>query len=241
MKINVNNLIKKYDGEIILDNININIEHAEAVVLLGISGSGKSTLLRLLSGMEADYQGSIRINDEAVNTREFKDKIGFVFQTGSLFPHLSLINNIVLILHKIKKVPKNEAIKTVTDLLARFSLLEHKDKLPYQLSGGQAQRASIVRSLALGAEIFFFDEPTSALDPILTNEVLDTITELRLLGKKFIIVTHEIAFARRAADYVIFLQDSKITEQGDISLLDNPKSTDFKNFLNMVLLNHPIV
>ncbi len=241
MKIQVNNLTKKYDNELILDNINIDIKHAEAVVLLGISGSGKSTLLRLLSGMEADYEGSISINDDNVNTREFKDKVGFVFQTGSLFPHLTLINNIVLILNKIKKIPKNEAIQTVTDLLTRFSLIEHKDKFPYQLSGGQAQRASIVRSLALGAEIFFFDEPTSALDPILTNEVLDTITELRLLGKKFIIVTHEIAFARRAADYLIFLQDSKITEQGNISLLDKPNSAELKSFLDMVLLNHPIV
>ncbi len=241
MKINVHNLVKKYDDEIILDNININIDHAEAVVLLGISGSGKSTLLRLLSGMEADYEGAISINDEKVNTRAFKDKIGFVFQTGSLFPHLTLINNIVLILHKIKKVPKNEAIRTVTDLLTRFSLIEHKDKFSYQLSGGQAQRASIVRSLALGAEIFFFDEPTSALDPILTNEVLDTITELRLLGKKFIIVTHEIAFARKAADYVIFLQDTKIAEQGDICLLDKPNNTDFKNFLDMVLSNQPVI
>ncbi len=238
MKIRVNNLQKKYDNELILDNINIHIDHAEAVVLLGVSGSGKSTLLRLLSGMETGYEGSIRINDEEVNTREFKDKIGFVFQTGSLFPHLNLLNNIVLILHKIKKVPKKEAIKRVEDLLEQFSLTEHKDKYPYQLSGGQAQRASIVRSLALGAEIFFFDEPTSALDPILTNEVLETITKLRLLGKKFIIVTHEIAFARQASDYVIFLHESKIAEQGDISLIDHPKSVEFKDFLDKVLLNH---
>ncbi len=240
MKIEIKNLKKYYDDEIILNDINVEIDKVEAVVLLGISGSGKSTLLRLLSGMETGYEGSIKINGESVNTREFKDKIGFVFQTGSLFPHLSLIDNIVLILHKIKKIPKDEALKTVLDLLERFSLIEHKDKYPHQLSGGQQQRASIVRSLALGAEIFFFDEPTSALDPILTNEVLDTIKELRALGKSFIIVTHEIAFARQSSDYVIFLQNSEIKEQGDISLLQNPKSREFQDFLNKVLLNHTI-
>ncbi len=240
MNIRVENLYKKYGEETILKDINIDIKDREAVVLLGVSGSGKSTLLRLLSGIECAYEGLIRIDEQEVNTRAFKEKIAFVFQTGSLFPHLTLMNNIVLILHKIKKVPKKEAIERVNDLLERFSLIEHKDKYPYQLSGGQEQRASIVRSLALGAEIFFFDEPTSALDPILTNEVLDTITELRLLGKKFIIVTHEIAFAKRAADYVFFLHESQIIEQGDISLIDHPQTPEFKDFLDKVLLNHPI-
>ncbi len=235
MKIDVCNVSKSYDDELVLDSININVSGVEAVVLLGISGSGKSTLLRLMSGMEAGYTGEIKINDEAVNTRAFKDKVGFVFQTGSLFPHLTLIDNIVLILDKVKKVPREKAIATVTDLLERFSLIEHKDKYPSMLSGGQQQRASIVRSLALGAEIFFFDEPTSALDPILTNEVLDTIKELRKLGKSFIIVTHEVAFAKEAADYVVFLHGSNIVEQGDIALLDKPESVEFRDFLNMVL------
>ncbi len=235
MKIDIKNLNKKYDGVTILEDINIELDDVEAVVLLGISGSGKSTLLRLMSGMEQGYDGEILINDEEVNTREFKDKIGFVFQTGSLFPHLTLLDNIVLILNKIKKVPKEQAINKVTDLLERFSLIEHADKYPNMLSGGQQQRASIVRSLALGSEIFFFDEPTSALDPILTNEVLDAIMELRKLGKKFIIVTHEIGFARRAADYILFLQDENLIEHGDISILDNPKTPEFKEFLNKVL------
>ncbi len=235
MKIEISNLTKKYDEEVVLDDINLKIDNIEAMVLLGISGSGKSTLLRLMSGMEEDYDGEIKINGEHVNTRAFKDKIGFVFQTGSLFPHLTLMNNIILILHKIKKIPKDEAVKTVEELLQKFSLIEHKDKYPYMLSGGQQQRASIVRSLALGAEILFFDEPTSALDPILTNEVLDTIKELRILGKSFVIVTHQIEFAKQASDYVVFLQDSKIGEKGDISILNNPKNPDFKDFLGKVL------
>ncbi len=235
MKIEIRNLTKKYDGEVVLDNINLEIDNIEALVLLGVSGSGKSTLLRLMSGMEEGYTGEIKINDEYVNTREFKEKIGFVFQTGSLFPHLTLMNNIILILHKIKKIPKDKAIKTVEDLLQRFSLIEHKDKYPHMLSGGQQQRASIVRSLALGAEILFFDEPTSALDPILTNEVLDTIKELRTLGKSFVIVTHQIEFAKQASDYVVFLQNNTIAEKGDISILENPNNTDFKDFLGKVL------
>ncbi len=235
MKIDVNNVSKSYGEELVLNNININVFGVEAVVLLGVSGSGKSTLLRLMSGMEAGYTGDIKINDEVVGTRAFKDKVGFVFQTGSLFPHLTLIDNIVLILDKVKKVPREEAIKTVTDLLERFSLIEHKDKYPSMLSGGQQQRASIVRSLALGAEIFFFDEPTSALDPILTNEVLDTIKELRELGKSFIIVTHQIGFAKEAADYVVFLHESEIVEQGTIDRLDNPKSKELRSFLDKVL------
>ncbi len=235
MKIEIKNLTKYYDDELILENINISVDNIESMLLLGISGSGKSTLLRLMSGMEGDYEGSIQINGEDVRTREFKDKIGFVFQTGSLFPHLTLMNNIVLILHKIKKVPKKEAEDRVNDLLEKFSLIEHKDKYPHMLSGGQQQRASIVRSLALGAEIFFFDEPTSALDPILTNEVLETIMALRKLGKSFIIVTHEIGFAKEAADYIVFLEGSKVAEKGKVDIIDNPKNAQFKWFLEKVL------
>ncbi len=235
MNIEIKNLTKYYDDELVLDNVNISVDNIESMLLLGISGSGKSTLLRLMSGMEGDYTGSITINGEDVTTRSFKDKIGFVFQTGSLFPHLTLMNNIVLILHKIKKVPKDEATSKVINLLKKFSLLEHKDKYPHMLSGGQQQRASIVRSLALGAEIFFFDEPTSALDPILTSEVLDTIMELRKLGKKFIIVTHEIGFAKEAADYIVFLQGAKVVEAGTVDIIDNPKNKDFKWFLQKVL------
>ncbi len=235
MKIEVRNVSKQYADEIVLDSINIDVDDVEAMVLLGISGSGKSTLLRLMSGIEEPCEGYIKINGEDVRERSFKDKIGFVFQTGSLFPHITLLDNILLILEKVKKVPREKALQIIEDLLHRFSLYEHKDKYPNMLSGGQQQRASIVRSLALGAEIFFFDEPTSALDPVLTNEVLDMIKELRNLGKSFIIVTHQIGFAREVADYVLFLEDAKIIEKGNIDILDNPKSVGFKNFLDKVL------
>jgi polar amino acid transport system ATP-binding protein len=130
---------------------------------------------------------------------------------------------------------KDEAITKVESLLDKFGLLEHKDKYPYMLSGGQQQRVSIVRSLAVEAEILFFDEPTSALDPILTKEVLDMVKELRLLGKKFFIVTHEIGFARKVADYILFLDGGKIVEQGGVEILDAPKTEALQNFLSLVL------
>lgn len=235
MKIDINNLTKTYDDEVVLDNLNLNLEGVEAIALLGKSGSGKSTLLRLLSGIEEYDSGHIQINDDDVNTREFKNKIGFVFQQGSLFPHLTVLDNIVLILEKVKKIEKEIATQKVKELLSKFGLLEHMDKYPYMLSGGQQQRVSIVRSLAVEAELFFFDEPTSALDPMLTKEVLDMVKELRILGKKFFIVTHEIGFARNVADYVLFLDEGKIVEHGNVEILDDPQSDEFKKILSLVL------
>jgi polar amino acid transport system ATP-binding protein len=235
MNIDIRGLNKKYDNEIVLKDFNLVLENVEAVAVLGKSGSGKSTLLRLISGIEGYDEGLIRIDKQEVSQREFKDRVGFVFQSSSLFPHLTVFNNIVLILNKIKGVPKERAEKKVIDLLARFGLIEHKDKYPYMLSGGQQQRVSIVRALALDVDIFFFDEPTSALDPILTKEVLDMVKELRLLGKKFFIVTHEVGFARKVADYVIFLNEGRIIEQGSIEIIDDPKTDAFKEFLSIVL------
>jgi len=235
MKIEINNLTKKYDAEVVFNDVSLNLEDVEAVALIGKSGSGKSTLLRLLSGIESFDKGSIFINDDIVGTRDFKDKIGFVFQTGSLFPHKTVLDNIVLILEKIKGFSREEAIEKVEGLLKKFSLLEHKNKYPYMLSGGQQQRVSIVRSLAVDAELFFFDEPTSALDPVLTKEVLDMIKELRILGKKFFIVTHEIAFAKNVADYVLFIEEGKIKEQGGVEILDHPTTDAFRGFLEQVL------
>ena len=235
MNIDIRGLNKKYNNEIVLKDFDLVLENVEAVAVLGKSGSGKSTLLRLISGIEGYDEGTIRIDKQEVSQREFKDRVGFVFQSSSLFPHLTVFNNIVLILNKIKGVPKEMAEKKVTDLLTRFGLIEHKDKYPYMLSGGQQQRVSIVRALALDVDIFFFDEPTSALDPILTKEVLDMVKELRLLGKKFFIVTHEVGFARKVADYVIFLNEGRIIEQGSIEIIDDPKTEAFKEFLSIVL------
>lgn len=235
MKIEIDKVTKTYDDEVVLDQIHLNLDAIEAVALLGKSGSGKSTLLRLMSGIEGFDSGSIRINDSKVDTRAFKDQIGFVFQHGSLFPHLTVLDNIVLILEKVKNVDKDQAVIKVRSLLEKFGLSEHQDKYPYMLSGGQQQRVSIVRSLAVDAEIFFFDEPTSALDPMLTKEVLDMVMALRLLGKKFFIVTHEVSFARNVADYVLFLDEGKIVEQGTVDILDAPQTQAFQEFLSLVL------
>lgn len=235
MKIDISQLTKTYDTEVVLDEINLALDGVEAVALLGKSGSGKSTLLRLMSGIEGYDSGQIQINDGDVDTRAFKDQIGFVFQHGSLFPHLTVLDNIVLILEKVKSIDKVSATTKVKELLEKFGLTEHMDKYPYMLSGGQQQRVSIVRSLAVEAEIFFFDEPTSALDPMLTKEVLTMVKELRFLGKKFFIVTHEVGFARNVADYVLFLDEGKIVEQGRVEILDNPQTKAFREFLSLVL------
>lgn len=234
MKIEINNLIKKYGDEVVLNDISLQLEGVEAVAILGISGSGKSTLLRLMSGIETFDSGSISVDDHDIYSRDYKDKIGFVFQSDSLFPHLTVLDNIVLILDKIKGIDKTIAEEKTIDLLKQFGLEEHIDKYPHQLSGGQTQRVSIVRSLAVDASLFFFDEPTSALDPILTVEVLETIMKLRSLRKNFLIVTHEVGFARNAADYIIFIDEGKIVEHGPVSILDEPKSKEFKNFLSKI-------
>lgn len=234
MKIDIKNLVKSYGDEVVLDNVSLKLDDVEAVAILGVSGSGKSTLLRLLSGIEKFDSGNITVDDRDIYSREYKDTIGFVFQTDSLFPHLTVENNIVLILTKIKGVEKEEAVMRTRDLLEQFGLIEHADKYPYQLSGGQTQRVSIVRSLAVEAGLFFFDEPTSALDPILTVEVLEMIHKLRVLDKKFFIVTHEIGFARNVADYIVFIDEGKIVEHGPVSILDNPSSAQFKNFLSKI-------
>ncbi len=234
MKVEINNLTKTYGEEVVLDDVSLHLDDVEAVAILGISGSGKSTLLRLISGIEEFDSGTISVDGKDIYSRQYKDDIGFVFQTDSLFPHLSVLDNIVLILEKIKGVKKEVAVSRTKELLEQFSLIEHKDKLPHQLSGGQKQRVSIVRSLAVEASLFFFDEPTSALDPILTVEVLEMIHKLRSLNKKFFIVTHQVGFARNVADYIIFIDEGKIVEQGPVSILDQPKSDQFKNFLSKI-------
>lgn len=234
MKIDIKNLIKKYDNEVVLNDISLQLNDVEAVAILGISGSGKSTLLRLMSGIETFDSGEIVIDDHDIYSREYKDKIGFVFQSDSLFPHLTVLDNIVLILDKVKGLDKKEATTKTKELLEQFGLSEHIDKYPHQLSGGQKQRVSIVRSLAVEASLFFFDEPTSALDPILTVEVLEMIHKLRNLDKKFFIVTHEVGFAKNVADYIIFIDEGKIVEHGPVGILDDPQTAPFKNFLSKI-------
>lgn len=239
MKLMVENLVKTYDDKLILDNININIEDSSAIALIGASGAGKSTLLRLLSLIETPDNGKICVNDhhlDQIDADEYYKHIGFVFQSHTLFPHLSVLRNITLILEKVHKKSKEEAESIALELLNKFDLGEHINKTANQLSGGQSQRVSIVRSLAIAPEVLFLDEPTSALDPVLTQEVLATILKLREENMKFVIVTHEILFAKKAADYIIFMENGKIIEQGDVSILDNPKTPELIKYLSNVFL-----
>jgi len=239
MRLKIENLDKTYDGKIILNNINLDIENRSGIALIGASGAGKSTLLRLLSMIEKPDNGNIYVNEhflEDTNPEEYYKQIGFVFQSHTLFPHLSVLRNITIILEKVHNKTIEESEEIALKLLRKFNLEEHINKIPKQLSGGQSQRVSIVRSLALNPEVMFLDEPTSALDPVLTQEVLQTILKLREEHMNFVIVTHEILFAKKAADYIIFMEDGKIIEAGDVSILDNPQTDELKKYLSNVFM-----
>jgi len=236
MNLQIENLSKSYD-KAVLKNINLKIENHNIIAIIGPSGGGKSTFLRLIAGIEEAQEGRIIINNIQLskeNIKEYHKKIGFVFQSHSLFPHLTVIKNITLILEKIHKIPSNIALERSKLLLEKFGLIEHMDKKPKHLSGGQAQRVSIVRSLAIDPDILFFDEPTSSLDPVLSYEVLESILKLKEEKKDFIIVSHEIGFAREVADYILFIDKGYIIEQGSKEILDNPQSPELREFLSKV-------
>ncbi len=239
MELKLKNVNKTYDNKGILENISINIKEKEAIAIIGPSGAGKSTLLRLLSMIEEPDSGNIWVNDhhlEDTNPDEFYRKIGFVFQAHALFPHLTVLRNITLILEKVHGYSLEEANQKALKLLTHFDLQNHTRKTASQLSGGQSQRVSIVRSLAINPEVLFFDEPTSALDPVLTQEVLNTILKLREESTNFVIVTHEILFAKKAADHIIFMEDGRIVEEGDVSILEHPKTEELKEYLSNVFM-----
>lgn len=239
MELKINNVSKHYDDKLILDQINAHIENREAIAIIGPSGAGKSTLLRLLSKIEEPEFGTICVNDNhlsEVDASAYYKKIGFVFQAHTLFPHLTVLRNITLVLEEVHNIDPIEAEQIAVTLLSNFELANHMHKYASQLSGGQSQRVSIVRSLAISPEVLFLDEPTSALDPVLTQEVLNTILKLREENTDFVIVTHEILFAKKAADYIIFMEDGKIVEMGDVEILENPKTEELKNYLSNVFV-----
>ncbi len=238
MNLELKNLTKKYQDKTVLDNISIKLENIQVLALLGASGSGKSTLLRLIAGLEPFQKGDIVVNEHSMsssNLDAYRKNVGFVFQDHNLFSHLSIMENILLVLEKVHKRSRKEVEKPVSDLLERFGLLEHAHKLPHQISGGQSQRASIVRALAISPELILLDEPTSSLDPVLTFEVLSAVKQLAESQKDFIIVTHEIGFAKNVADYIIFMENGKIIEHGQKQILDQPESQELKQFLDKVL------
>ena len=239
MDLKLHNVNKTYDAKDILIDINLDVKSESGIAIIGPSGAGKSTLLRLLSLIEKPDSGEICVNDYDLNScipEEYYKKIGFVFQSHNLFPHLTVLRNITLLLEQVHHKSKKEANTIALELLNRFDLGEHIHKRASQLSGGQSQRVSIVRGIAISPEVLFFDEPTSSLDPALTQEVLKTIIKLREEKMNFVIVTHEILFAKKAADFIIFMDQGKIVEMGHVDILDNPQTEELKSFLSNVFL-----
>jgi len=233
MKIELVGVKHTYDVEVLKD-LNLILDGYHSVAIIGVSGSGKSTLIRLMSGLEKPTNGFIRVNSFHVDSEDYRKKIGFVFQNHNLFPHLTLKKNISLVLEKTRGIEKAEAESIALKYLAMLHLEDQVNKLPKNVSGGQAQRASIARALSVNPDIIFLDEPTSSLDPILTHEVLTAVEELKGLGKDFIFVTHVMSFVRDFADYVIFMDQGEIVEMGDPSILDHPKSDALKAFISKV-------
>jgi len=237
MDLQIKHLDKFYNKKI-LDNIHIDLNNIGVLALIGPSGSGKSTLLRLIAGLETFEQGEILLNGYSLTAEDltnFRKQVGFVFQDHNLFDHLTVIENICLVLEKVHGRKPEEAKKEVEMLLKQFGLYEHKDKYQHQISGGQSQRVSIVRALSIKPSIILLDEPTSSLDPVLTYEVLIAIKKMIEQEKNVIIVTHEIGFAKEIADYILYLEEGKIIEHGDHTMFTNPKTKELKGFLEKVL------
>jgi len=233
VKIELKNLSHSYDVEVLHD-LNFILENYNSVAIIGVSGSGKSTLIRLMSGLEDPTTGELFVDDYSVKDPVYRKKVGFVFQSHNLFPHLTLKRNITLVLEKTRDIEKERAEEIALKYLKLLHLEDQVDKLPRNVSGGQAQRASIARALSIDPEVIFLDEPTSSLDPILTHEVLTAVEELRDLGKQFIFVTHVMSFVKDFADYVIFMDQGNIVEHGVPSILDNPSSEELKQFMHRV-------
>lgn len=233
MNISVEHLGKDYGKSTVLKDLTFSLENISSLGIIGSSGCGKSTLLRQLAGIEDPDHGKITIDglSPISQKKEFQEKIGVVFQRHNLFPHLSIEKNITLILEKIKKQDKETAKKQAEKLLTQLFMDKQKDKLPSEVSGGQAQRASIARALATEPELIFLDEPTAALDPQLTQEVLQAVDQLKTSGISFIFITHEMKFLRNFADYFIYMNEGTIVEHGNITQLDKPETTELELFL----------
>lgn len=241
MKLEVACLTKVYGATRALDELNLSVASSRVLVLIGPSGGGKSTLLRVLGGLETADSGTVRVNEHRLATnaamlQAYRRKNGFLFQQFNLFPHLTALRNIVLPLTKVHGHSPPEAREIATRALDRFGLLEHAEKLPSQMSGGQQQRAGIARAVAHQPEVLFLDEPTSALDPEMTAEVLELIQELAEAGQDIILSTHEMGFARAVADQVAFVAAGRIEEIAPpAKLFEAPDSPLCQRFLSRVM------
>lgn len=245
-KIEIKNVSKDFEnnnGTILhaVKNVSLTVNDGEVVVIIGPSGSGKSTLLRTVNGLETAQSGSILIDgidimDKDTDIRRVREEVGMVFQSFNLFPHLSVLDNITLAPIKVKKMSRRDAEDKSMELLATVGLADKAHQKPTQLSGGQQQRVAIVRALAMEPKAMLFDEPTSALDPEMIKEVLDVMLKLAKSGMTMLLVTHEMGFARAAADKVVFMADGEVVESGTPEeMFTNPKTQRAKDFLNHIL------
>ena len=233
----IKNLRKSFGDNLVLDDINFEIDTHEVKVLIVASGSGKSTLLRCVNLLESIGDGeifldSLEISEFGIDKDEIRSKIGSVFQSFNLFPHLTVMQNLVLAPILVHKVSKLEAEKRATELLGRFGLSEKANQYPELLSGGQQQRVAILRAIMTKPKLLLLDEVTSALDPVLIAEVLTLIGELKTEGITMIIATHEMGFAKQVADQVLYLKNGRIVESGTPrEIFESPKSGDLQEFL----------
>jgi arginine/lysine/histidine transport system ATP-binding protein len=239
--IKVENLHKNFGNIEVLSGINTSIKKGEVVAIIGPSGSGKSTLLRCLNQLEQVSSGAIwvddkKLTDSSTNIMELRQSIGMVFQHFHLFPHKTVLENLIYAPMKVKGIKRDVAEEKAHELLLQVGLSMKANEYPKRLSGGQKQRVAIARALAMEPEYMLFDEPTSALDPEMVKEVLDVMKDLGKSGMTMVIVTHEMAFAREAADRILFLDGGKLVEESEPSaFFNNPKTDRAKVFLDKVL------
>jgi ABC-type polar amino acid transport system ATPase subunit len=239
--IEISHVSKSYGSFQVLKDCSASIARGEVVVICGPSGSGKSTLIKTVNGLEAIDSGEInvggfRLAPDVANVAALRRTVGLVFQSFELFPHLTVLSNVMIAQTKVLKRPRAAAEEKARSLLARVGLSAHITKYPAQLSGGQQQRVAIARALALDPEVMLFDEPTSALDPEMVNEVLDVMTGLARQGMTMVCVTHEMGFARSVANRVLFMDGGEIVEAADaMAFFDAPRSERAKAFLAKIL------
>jgi len=239
--VELHNVVKRFGANTVLDRVSLSVEAGEIIAVIGRSGSGKSTMLRCINGLEPIQEGRIvfdgeTVNDPATNLRKLRQRVGIVFQSYNLFPHLSVERNITLAPRVVKGMEREAARELAAGALARVGLADKIDAYPDQLSGGQQQRVAIARSLAMKPQLMLFDEITSALDPELTGEVLRVLEKVAGEGMTMMLVTHEMGFARRVATRLIFMHQGRIWEEGRASdVLAKPRTPELETFLDAVL------
>ncbi|MFN4224537.1 MAG: amino acid ABC transporter ATP-binding protein [Fervidobacterium nodosum] len=237
--IKIENLVKRFGKLEVLKGVNMEVKKKETIVIIGPSGGGKSTLLRCINKLEHYQGGKIYLDGKDIDEydiNQLRTRIGMVFQQFNLFPHMSVLQNLILAPVKVKKIPESKAIEKAKVLLNRVGLIDKIDAYPEQLSGGQKQRVAIARALMMDPEIMLFDEPTSALDPELVGEVLDVMKDLANSGMTMLVVTHEMGFAREVADRIVFISNGVIEEEGTPEeILKNPQKQRTREFLRRIL------